>query len=139
MMKKLIIALFLVFPFIINAQDFSESMNKVETIKFINQHIVPEGNMANLSSLQTKVNFSNNYFDVYGKSQYDFDLRYIKFSIVSGKVRMSCTSGNCISYSYNEPEKEESKSLSSLDFTPKDTDVNTLYKAFVHLKKQVGL
>lgn len=138
-MKRIVIFLLVSVPWMISAQDFSESMNKVETIKFINQHIVPEGNMANLSSLQTKVNYSNNYFDVYGKGQYDFDLRNITFSVKGGKVRLNCISGSCIKYRYKEPEKEESKNLTYLDFTPKDTDVITLYKAFVHLKKQVGL
>jgi len=90
-----------------------------------------------MSCVGTKVDYSENYYDVGGIARYKYNLASISVSNLGNKVRLKCRSGSCISYEYKDREKEETKKLSYIDLEAKS--VSQLYKAFVHLKKVCGL
>lgn len=125
------------FPLYIFSQEFSSSFTKVETLRFINKNIKPKGNTGALTSVSTKMDYSENYYDARGIAHYKFDYRSIKITKLGSKVRLSCKSGSCIEYDYKDRVKEETKTLKYLDFEAKS--VTELYKAFLHLKKVLGL
>lgn len=138
MMKKLIIVLVFLIPLMIQAQDFSESFDKIQTLAWINKNIKPSGNNCNLRSLKTVATFAENFYDKNAAASSTFDLAKVKFSVVGKKVRISCLSGSCISYSYKSAGNEEIKQLNYMDLEAKNS-VSQLLHALNHLQKRVGL
>jgi hypothetical protein len=137
-MKKIIWLLCLLTPFLLNAQDFSTSFSKTETLSWISKNIKPEGNTSSLKSLKTQATYTENFFDKNAAAIYSFNLAQVKFSIVGNKVRISCVSGSCISYQYKEPGNATTKNITHFDLDSKTSDAQ-LKKALNHLKTRVGL
>jgi len=137
-MKKLLFLCVLLTPYLLFSQGFSEGFDKVQTIAWINKNIKTTANNYNLSSLQTKCTFTENFYDKNSSAVYKFDLANINVSIVGKAVRLSCKTGDCIEYSFKTPTGTETKKIKYLDLTASES-VNDLYKAFLTLKKRVGL
>lgn len=138
-MKKIIIILIVLLPFLAFTQNFSESFDKVQTLAWINNKAIKtDANFYNLSSLKTKCTFTKNYFDKNASATYKFDLADVNFSVSGKNVRITCKTGSCIEYIYKTPTTAETKNINSLDLESAG-NVNELYKAFITLKKRVGL
>lgn len=137
-MKKLaLICIIIGMASLVHAQELSASMDKVETLKFINSILKPEGNLCNLSSISTKLNYTENFFSLATRKVWDLDLRQVNIVAISSGVTLKCKTGNCIQYTFSSPEKEEKTQVSELVL--KSDRPADLYKAFVQLKRRVGL
>ena len=137
-MKKYFIVFALLMPLFIYSQDFSESFDKTQTLSWISKNIKPTGNTSSMRSLKTQVTYTENFFDKNGAAIYSFDLAKVSFSIVGKKVRINCSSGSCISYTYKSAGNRDVKNLSSFDLEAKNS-VSQLNQALNHLKRRVGL
>ncbi|MEA3496036.1 MAG: hypothetical protein U9R42_08375 [Bacteroidota bacterium] len=136
-MKKLLLFLFMIIPIFCFSQNFSNSFTKVETVSFITKIIKPKGNTGSLSSVGTKVSYTENYYDITTRIKYDLNLADVKIKKSVSKVVLECKSGKCILKNTASHDKKEEEHISSLEF---NTDSPTeLYKAFLHLKTVVGL
>ncbi|HPD64647.1 MAG TPA: hypothetical protein P5050_04550 [Bacteroidia bacterium] len=138
-MKKIIVFSALMIPFLLFAQGFNESFDKVKTIEWINNKAIKtNANFYNLSSLKTKCTYTENFFDKNSAATYNFDLANVTFSVSGKNVKIACKSGSCIEYSFTTPTTNEKKNISSFELQAAG-NVNDLYKAFLTLRKRVGL
>jgi len=137
-MKKFTVLLVFLLPVMAFSQEFSESFDKIQTLAWINKNIKTSANAYNLSSLQTKCTYNENFFDKNSSATYKFDLVNINVSVVGKSVRLSCKTGDCIEYTFKSPGSTETKKLKYFDL-PASGNVNDLYRALLQLKKRVGI
>jgi len=135
---KSLVFLLIFFPALLFSQDFSESFDKIQTLAWINKNIKTTANNYNFSSLKTNCTFSENFFDKNSSAVYKFDLANVNINIVGKSIRFSCKNGSCIEYSFKSPTATETKKINSFDMQAAG-NVNELYRAFLTLKKRVGL
>ncbi len=123
--------------FTLFAQEFDPGMDKVATVRYINSIIKPDGNKAALSSVSTKVSYTENYFATATRKTYNLNLKNVNFAIKGKGVVLKCKTGNCIEYELSEPENSETTQVNELLL---NTDQpSNLLKALKLLKTRVGL